>query len=188
FYSVMIGNSLNTLNIGTKKIDNNLAYSGSVWWEPLGTYGPIQAYNDLEKHQSPVIRVGSSLTRSREDRFSDASVASPDTIWIYSSDGVRFFSTGALAPGVTIDLADYTMWALDGGFKYNGFAVNGQYFFRWLDPFRADRAVPIDSTFDHGFEASVGHFFFPKTELYARTSFVFGHFRDSHEVCAGVNW
>jgi hypothetical protein len=188
FYSLMIGNSLNTLNIGTRKIDTNFAYSGSIWWEPLGNYGPIQAVNDLERHQSPVIRVGSCFTRSREDRFSDASVSSPDNIQIYNSDGVLFFSTGALAPGVTIDLADYSMWALDGGFKYNGFAVNGQYFFRWLDNFRADGPLPISSTFDHGFEASVGQFFLPTTELYARTSFVFGEFRDSQEICAGVNW
>ena len=69
YYSVMVGNSLNTLEIGTGKIDANMAYSGSVWWEPLGSYGPGQAYNDLEKHSSPVVRVGSSFTRSREDRF-----------------------------------------------------------------------------------------------------------------------
>lgn len=188
FYSIMIGNSLNTLNIGTKKIDTNLAYSGSVWWEPLGQYGPIQAVNDLEKHQSPVIRLGTCLTHSREDRFSDETVDSPDNIQIYNSDGVLFFSTGSLAPGVTIDLANYTMWAIDGGWKYNGCSVNGQYFFRWLDGFRADGPLPISSTFDNGFEASIGCFFWPTVELYARTSFVFGQFRDSHEVCGGFNW
>jgi len=188
YYNVMVGNSLNTLQIGAGKIDVNLAYSGSVWWEPLGSYGPGQAYNDLEKHSSPVIRLGSCFTRSREDRFSDASSASPDNIQIYNSDGVLFFSTGALAPGVTIQLADYTMWAVDAGFKYDGLAVNGQYFFRWLNNFRADGPLPINSTFDHGFEASIGNFFHPKLELYARTSFVFGQFRDSHEYCAGFNW
>ena len=87
---------------------------------------------------------------------------------------------------MTVLLADYSMWAIDAGFKYEGLALNGQYFFRWLDGFRADGPLPIDSTFDHGFEASVGHFFLPKVELYARTSFVFGEFRDSHEYCGGV--
>jgi len=184
----MVGNSLNTLQIGAGKIDVNMAYSGSVWWEPLGSYGPVQAYNDLEKHSTPVIRLGSCFTRSREDRFSDASSTSPDNIQIYNSDGVLFFSTGALAPGVTVLLTDYTMWAIDAGFKYDGLAINGQYFFRWLNNFRADGPLPISSTFDHGFEASVGNFFHPKCELYARTSFVFGEFRDSHEYCAGFNW
>jgi hypothetical protein len=188
-YDFMIGNSINTLNIATSKIDANLAYAGSVWWEPLGVYGPIQAFNDLEKHQTPVIRVGSSFTHSREDRFSDSTATNnPDNTQIYNSDGVNFFSTGSLAHGVTIQLADYDMWAIDAGFKYNGFAVNGQYYFRWLSGFRADGPLPISSTFDNGFEASVGNFFWPKLELYARTSFVFGQFGDSHEVCGGFNW
>jgi hypothetical protein len=184
----MIGNSLNTLNINAGKIDANLTYSGSVWWEPFGTYGPGQAYNDLEKHKTPVIRVGSCYTHSREDRFSDASANSPDNIQIYNSDGVLFFSTGALAPGVTVQLTNYDMLAFDGGFKYNGLALNGQYFFRCLYNFRADGPLPIKSIFDHGFEASAGYFFFKKLEFYYRTSMVFGQFRDAQEYCGGFNW
>jgi hypothetical protein len=188
FYNVMVGNSLNTLQIGAGKIDVNMAYSGSVWWEPLGSYGPGQAYNDLEKHESPVVRLGSSFTRSREDRFADASKSAPDNVQIHNSDGVLFFSTGALAPGVTVFLADYSMWAVDAGFKYRGLAVNGQYYFRWLSGFQADGPLPIGSTFDHGFEAAAGYFVLPKVELYARTSFVFGEFRDANEYAAGFNW
>ncbi|HET6574423.1 MAG TPA: hypothetical protein VFG68_12520 [Fimbriiglobus sp.] len=124
YYNVMVGNSLNTLEIGAGKIDVNMAYSGSVWWEPLGSYGPGQAYNDLEKHSNPVVRLGSSFTRSREDRFADASKSAPDNIQLYNSDGVLFFSTGSLAPGVTIQLADYSMWAIDAGFKYEGLALS----------------------------------------------------------------
>ena len=89
FYNVMIGNSLNTLQINASKIDVNMAYSGSVWWEPMGSYGV--AYNDLEKHANPVIRLGSCFTRMREDRFSDESVAAPDNVQLYNSDGVLFF-------------------------------------------------------------------------------------------------
>lgn len=188
YYNMMIGNSLNTLGIGAAKIDVNMAYSGSIWWEPLGNYGPVQAYNDLEHHETPVVRLGSCLTRSREDRFSDANVTNPENIQVYNSDGVLFFSTGAFAPGVTIELADYTMWAIDGGFKYNGLALNGQYFFRWLNDFKANGPLPISQTYDHGFEASIGKFLFPKLELYTRTSMVFGEFRDSSEYCVGLNW
>lgn len=187
FYNVMIGNSLNTLQIGAGKIDANMAYSGTVWWEPWGSYGT--PYNDLEKHENPVIRLGSCLTRSREDRFTDgASASAPDNIQLYNSDGVLFFSTGSLAPGVTVLLADYTMWALDAGYKHNGLAINGQYFFRLLNNFRADGPLPVDSTFDNGFEASAGYFFHPKAELFTRTSYVFGQFRESREFCGGFNW
>ena len=68
--------------------------------------------------------------------------------------GMLFFSTGALAPGVTIDKATYRMWAADAGIKWNGLAVNAQYFMRWLRDFEADGPLPLDSTFDRGAEVT----------------------------------
>ena len=188
FYHAMIGNSLNTLAIPTTKIDTNLAYSGSVWWEPLGSFGPGEASNDLERQPTPVVRLGGSYTHAREDRFSDASATAPDNTQISNSDGTLFFATGSLAPGVTVLLADYNMWAVDAGLKYQGLALNGQYFFRTLTNFRADGPLPLSSEFDHGFEASAGYFFCPKLECYARTSFVFGQFGNSDEYGGGFNW
>ena len=83
------------------------------------------------------------------------------------------FSTGAFAPGVTVDKATYRMWAIDGGIKWNGLAINGQYFMRWLDDFVADGPLPLASTFDHGFEMSAGYFVVPKKlMLYGRGSWV----------------
>ena len=38
-YLAFVGNGLNTLSISANKIDTHLAFSGSVWWEPLGAYG-----------------------------------------------------------------------------------------------------------------------------------------------------
>ena len=188
FYHAMIGNSLNTLAIPTTKIDTNMAYSGSVWWEPLGSYGPGEASNDLERQPTPVVRLGGSYTHAREDRFSDASATAPDNTQISNSDGTLFFATGSLAPGVTVLLADYNMLAVDAGLKYQGLALNGQYFFRTLSNFRADGPLPLSSTFDHGFEASAGYFFFPKLEFYTRTSFIFGQFRNSDEYGGGFSW
>jgi hypothetical protein len=67
-------------------------------------------------------------------------------------------------------------------------AVNGQYFFRWLNNFRADGPIPVASTFDHGFETVVSQFVPKKWELYGRTSFVFGQFRNSYEHAPGIKW
>jgi hypothetical protein len=68
-------------------------------------------------------------------------------------------------------------------------SVNGQYFFRWLNNFRADGPLPLGETFDHGFETVVSQFVVPrKWELYGRTSFVFGQFRNSYEYAPGVKW
>jgi len=73
--------------------------------------------------------------------------------------------------------------------KWRGLAVNGQYFFRWLNNFIADGPLPLHSTFDHGFEMGLSKFVVPKKwELYGRTSFVFGQFRNSYEYAGGVKW
>lgn len=192
-YLVFVGNGLNTLNISATKIDTNLALSGSVWWEPLGDYGPPSRarnmYDDYFASDKLRIRLGTSFTRSREDRFSNLDQSNPENTSLHNSDGVLTFSTGAFAPGVTVDKATYRMWALDGGMKWNGLAINGQYFFRWLNDFEADGPLPLSSTFDHGFELSAGQFVVPKKLMvYARGSAVFGQFGNSHEYAGGVKW
>jgi len=78
------------------------------------------------------------------------------------------------------------MLAAEGGVKWRGMAVNGQYFFRWLNNFRADGPIPVPSTFDHGLEMVVSQFVVPKKwEVYGRTSLVFGRFRNSYGVRPG---
>ncbi len=192
-YIAFVGNALNSINISAAKIDTNLLVSGSVWWEPLGKYAEpgksVNMYDDYFARKKVRIRLGTSFTNSREDRFSNLDQSSPDNTALFNSDGVLTFSTGAFAPGVTVDKALYKMWAMDGGLKYNGFAVNGQYYMRWLSDFEADGPIPIASTFDHGYELSAGHFVVPrKLMVYARGSQVFGQFGNSHEYAGGVKW
>ncbi|HXV60119.1 MAG TPA: hypothetical protein VEK15_05455 [Vicinamibacteria bacterium] len=192
-YLAFVGNGLNTLNISANQIDTNLVLSGSVWWEPLGQYSlpgkSRQMYDDYFASENTRVRIGTSLTRSREDRFSQIDETSPDNTSIYNSDGVLAFSTGAFAPGVTVQEATYRMWAVDGGLKKSGFSVNGQYYFRWVYDFLADGPLPLSSTFDHGFELSAGLFVVPKTlVLYARGGKVFGQFASPYEYAGGVKW
>ena len=192
-YLAFVGNGLNTLNITANKIDTNLLVSGSTWWEPLGAYSEPgkswQMYDDYFASKKTRIRIGSSFTRSREDRFSEIDQSSPDNTSIYNSDGVLAFTTGAFAPGVTVQQATYKMWAIDGGLKRNGFSINGQYYMRWLSDFDADGPLPLASTFDHGFELSSGQFLVPrKLVLYARGSKVFGEFASPYEYAGGLKW
>jgi hypothetical protein len=192
-YLAFVGNGLNTLNITANKIDTSLLLAGSVWWEPLGSYSEPgksrQMYDDYFASSKTRIRVGTSFTRSREDRFSEIDQSSPDNTSIYNSDGVLAFSTGAFAPGVTVEEATYRMWAMDWGLKKSGFSVNGQYYLRWLNDFEADGPLPLASTFDHGFELSTGQFLVPKKlVLYVRGSKVFGEFADPYEYGGGVKW
>jgi hypothetical protein len=192
-YLAFVGNGLNTLNISANKIDTQLAASGSIWWEPLGAYGEPgksrNMYDDYFASKTVRIRIGTSFTRSREDRFTNLDQSSPENTSLYNSDGVLTFSTGAFAPGVTVNLATYRMWAADGGLKWNGLAVNGQYFVRWLNDFDADGPLPLASTLDQGGELTAGYFVKPKAVMvYGRGSWVRGQFGNSHEYGGGVKW
>jgi hypothetical protein len=192
-YLAFVGNGLNTLSISANKIDTHLATSGSVWWEPMGAYAEPgksrNMYDDYFASKKIRIRIGTAFTRSREDRFSNLDQSSPENTSLYNSDGVLTFSTGAFAPGVTVNVATYRMWAVDGGIKWRGLAINGQYFVRWLSDFDADGALPLASTTDHGAELTVGHFVNPKTVMvYGRGSWVRGQFGNSHEYGGGVKW
>jgi len=192
-YLAFVGNGLNTLNISATKIDTHLAVSGSVWWEPLGPYGPPgkdrNMYDDYFASKQVRIRIGTAFTRSREDRFSNLEQSNPDNTSLYNSDGVLTFSTGAFAPGVTLNLATYQMWAADVGIKWNGLAVNGQYFARLLNDFVADGPLPLKSTFDQGGEFSASYFAKPKKLMpYIRGSWVIGQFGNSYEYGGGAKW
>jgi hypothetical protein len=192
-YLAFIGNGLNTLNISANKIDTHLLGSGSVWWEPLGAYGEPgksrNMYDDYFAQKKVRIRVGTAYTRSREDRFSNLDQTSPENTSLYNSDGVLLFSTGAFAPGVTVNLATYRLWATDVGLKYNGLAINAQFFARWINDFEADGPLPLASTFDRGAEVTVSHFVQPKKLMvYGRGSWVHGQFGDSHEYGGGLKW
>jgi hypothetical protein len=192
-YLAFLGNGLNTLSIAANKIDTNLLFSGSVWWEPLGDYGPPgrsrNMYDDYYSSTKVRIRLGTAFTRSRENRFSDLDQSSPENTAIYNSDGVKAFATGAFAPGVTLQDATYKMSALDYGIKWNGLAVNGQYYIRWLNDFVADGPLPLASTFDHGGEFSTSYFVMPKKLMpYIRGSWVRGQFRNPYEYGAGLRW
>ena len=193
-YELFAGDGLNTLTVPTTKIDTHLVYSGSLWWEPLGVYGipgtrARSMYDDYQNREKPVIRIGVSFTKSKENRFSNIGQGNPENSALFNSDGVNTFATGAFAPGVTVRDATYRMLATDAGVKWRGLAINGQGFLRWLNRFSADGPIPVTETFDYGFELVASKFLVPKRlELYGRTSFVFGQFRNSFEYAPGVKY
>ena len=185
-YIAMIGNSLNTLNIAASRIDYHLAYSASVWYD-LHNFG--KAWNDFEYHESPALRIGGAFTYAREDRLSDVETASPENNSTYMSDGTLLFGLGTVAPNVTISLASVYIAALDAGIKYRGWALNTEWYARWLNRFTADGALPIASMFDWGFEASLGYFVLrSKLETYLRSSLIHGPFDTGVEGAVGFHW
>jgi hypothetical protein len=182
-YIAMLGNSLNTLDIAAVEIDKSFAGSVSVWYD-LNDFNFF--WNDYEQHQDVALRLGTAFTYAREDRLSDLSEASPENNATFISDGNLLFATGSLAPDVTVQLASFYLSAVDVGVKYRGFAFNAELYNRWLNKFKADGPLPIDSMHDWGFEASLSYFVLARRlETYARTSFVKGPFGTGKEAAPG---
>jgi hypothetical protein len=99
------------------------------------------------------------------------------------------FAAGALAPDVTVELANVFISAIDAGIKYRGLALNAEFYQRWLNKFAANGPLPLNSMHDWGFEASLGYFVLrSRLELYARTSLIKGPFATPVEGGGGFNW
>ena len=194
WYMATVANNSSALGVKATQLDRKYTYGGTVWWMPTThEFGPRGAYGDWEWHEELATRFGMSYVDSPEQSFRSTTGGNPDNTTLRLADSVNLFETGALAPGVTIDNADYRVLAVDAGLKYRGIFVQAEYYQRWLDNFDADGLLPVAEIKDSGFYVQAA--FFPirqKLELYAITSQIYGDddagFGDSSEYGIGMNW
>jgi hypothetical protein len=193
WYHVAVINNLSQLGINANQLDRGLGTGATLWWMPTThEFGPNGSYGDWEYHEKVATRFGVSTARSPEDRQLQQNT-SPENTQIKLADSVNLFDTGSLAPGVTVDRVNYRVLSFDAGVKYRGIFAQFEYYNRWLDNFKADGAVPVDSLHDHGFYLQSA--FYPikqKLELYGVTSQIFGDksagFSNSSEYTVGGNY
>lgn len=185
-YHALVGDGFNTFTLNASEVDTNLVYSAMMWWEPLGDFGA--GFSDLECHTSPVIRLGHALTYSAQDS-DPLGEPGPEQTAIRLSDGIRVVQPGALAPGVTVNQFDLSLYAIHAGWKQNGYSVSGECFFRWLNDLQGTGPLPRTSIYDHGYFLQAGCFPIPKTlELFGRGSAVVGPYGNGSEIGGGLNW
>jgi hypothetical protein len=194
WYQAMAGNNLSALGVTASQLDRNQTVGGTVWWMPTTKeFGPRGAYGDYEMHDKLATRFGFGSAYSPEQRFTDDPDESPQNTNLKLADGLNVFSQGSLAPGVTVENVDYTVLSADAGMKYRGFFLQAEYYFRWLNEFDADGALPMEELFDTGFYVQASAFLIPKKiEWYVATSQIFGDdgegFGNSSEYLTGVNF
>jgi hypothetical protein len=189
-YKAMIGNSLSQLGVTARQDSQDLTYGLSTWWEPTtGEFGPLGSYGDYEHHEKVATRFGFSSVSSREDRFNQPTIHDPENTQLRLGDGTLLFATGSLAPGVTVTDATENLVAFDGGMKYKGFSLHGEYYARWFQDLNANGPVPMDSIFNHGYVLQASYMAIPKTlQVYTAYSTILGDFADSYEIAAGLNY
>jgi hypothetical protein len=193
WYTATVSNNNSALGVRASQLDRKYTYGGTVWWMPTThEFGPRGAYGDWEWHEELATRFGMSYVDSPEQSFRDSG-DSPENTTLRLADSVNLFETGALAPGVTIEEADYQIVALDAGVKYRGMFLQAEYYWRTLDNFMADGLLPAREIKDTGFYVQGS--FYPikqKLEVYGLTSQIYGDdeagFGDSSEYGLGMNW
>jgi hypothetical protein len=189
-YHVMLGNNISQFGIDASQLDNSLStWSGALTWEPMGAYG--RPFGDYEHHDSAVSRFGVHLTTSDENRQSQPDTDAFDNVQIRISDGNVIFAPNLFAPDSQIDEATYNLASLDAGFKYRGFSLEGEYYWRKVDQFvvRGPGVLPFDELEDEGFQVQASAMILPKAlQVYGGGSNVFGEFGDPWDYRAGINW
>ena len=105
------------------------------------------------------------------------------------SDGTVIFQPDAFATGGRINKATYLMSSIDAGLKYKGYALEGEYYFRWVDDFSTEGDIPENDLFDHGFQLQASMMMVPRTvQAYLAGSYIFGEYGDPWDLALGVNW
>lgn len=192
-YNVMIGNNLSQLGIDAGQLDNEFStVSAALTFFPTtGEYGMFNgSFGDFDNHQEAATRLGLHYSRSDEDRQGQPTTDAFDNVQIRLSDGSVIFSPNLFGPGTQIDKATYQMSSIDAGIKYKGFALEGDYNWRWIDNFKfTGPPLTFDQLFDNGFQLLGSSMILPRTlQLYSTYSKIFGEYGDPWEIRAGLNW
>ena len=88
-----------------------------------------------------------------------------------------------------IQKSTYQMAAVNSGFKYRGFSLDGEYYWRTLDDFDATGPLPRDRFLDDGFQLQGSAMLVPKTlQAYVAGSKINGQYGDPWDVSVGANW
>lgn len=185
-YEAMIGNGYRTSNLPNRTTDDQLTYAFSQHFDPNGDFGGQLV--DFDYHCDPLTRFGHSFVYSP---ITSEALGNPlaETDFIRLTDGTRLSEVGALSPGVTVSGVDVFFYGVDFAAKWRGWSFDSEVFFRWLENFETDGAIPINSLMQRGFYVEGGRFIIPqKLDVNFRYSEVAGLLGDRSEYAAGFNW
>jgi len=188
-YIVMLGNNLSTLGVSAAQLNNGFdTLSTSLVWTPTtGEFGP--GFGDFENHQQLATRLAAHFTRSDEDKQSQPNSDGFENTQIRLEDGSVIFTPNLFGQGISITDVRYQMTSFDGGLKYHGYSLEGEYFLRWLDHFKGTGTAGLPTIFSHGFQLQAATMVVPKTlQIYLGGSTIYGKYGNPYDFRAGVNF
>lgn len=187
-YQIMIGNNMSALGVSSAQLDNHFnTVASALVWEPMGDYGI--AYGDFEDHERLASRFGAHFTHSTEDKQSQPNTDAFSNTQIRLSDGTVVFTPNIFGPGITVTQLQVLMEDVDIGFKYRGWALEGDYYFRQLNDFEGPGVSGLKQVDNNGFQLLLSDMLIPKTlQLYLGGSKVIGEYGNPYDARIGANW
>ena len=199
-YQAMLGNNMSTLGVPASRLDNGLnTFSGALIWFPTGDFEKGfsgQGWGDFENHQKFSTRLAVHFSHSAENKESQPDSDQFENTQLRLSDGSVIFTSNLFGSGITITDARYRMTTIDGGLKYRGFSLEGEYFWRWLDNFKFLDPLTLTQLqtvparlFDHAFQLQGAAMVVPqKLQAYVGHSRVFGQYGRPWDFRVGTNF
>jgi hypothetical protein len=186
-YETSLTNGLATSRRATSALDDNMAWAGTMYWDPWGEYG--NGSQDFGYHGDPVLRIGCGALASRTEDRADSGFPLGDDSFLRLTDGTPLSAVGALAPGVRVTSAQTYQTSIDAGLKYRGWSLNTEYHFRWIQDLGADGAIPVTQLAQRGFHVQAGTFLIPRTlGLDFEVTHVAGLYGDGYTYGVGLNY
>src|SRR6185503_16697822 len=133
-YNAMFATNLSILGVNAAQLDNKMdTQSFALTWLPTtGEFGLYGTFGDYDWHQKLATRVGVHWSHSLEDTQSQPGTNAIENTQIRLSDGSIIFTPNLFGPGITVDTVDYKMTSVDGGVKYHGMSLEGEFYWRRL--------------------------------------------------------
>lgn len=192
-YNAMVGNNLSQFGIDAGQLDASLkTFSGALDWFPTtGEFGLNSGFGDFENHNKAATRLAGHFTYSEEDIQSQPTSDNFDNVQLRLSDGSVLFKPDLFGNGIRIRNANYKMTSVDYGIKYKGFALEGEFYWRWLSNFTGPGTDSLDINLikDNGFQVMTSYMIIHQ-RLQAFTTFsqVFGDYGNPWEARIGLNY
>lgn len=186
FYEMNVGNGYRTAARNSFEIDDKLTFAGTSWWDVAGPFG--KSLTDHAMSQETLIRIGHSFAYAPQAGTRPGSPLREST-FLRLTDGTLLSDTGAVAPGVTVSKSDVLLYAIDFGWKDNGWSVSAEAYFRWLRNLAGDGPLPTDSIQQRGFFVEVGSVIVPDhSDWNVRYSEIRGDYGSGRESGVGLNF
>jgi hypothetical protein len=134
-------------------------------------------------------RLAGHFSYSKENKQSQPSTDDPDNTQLRLSDGTIIFTPNIFGPGISITDAIYKMTSIDGGIKYHGYALEGEFYLHRLSNFQGPGTSVLHSNPDRGYQLQASAMVMPKTlQGYVGGSEIIGNYGRPWDFRAGVNY